>query len=1161
MSDLNSQYNSNTVLLGIPETGTNYYDTNLADNSQSFSFENNETLPVDQINENQKRSNPYMHWGGFDDHDERAVKMAKLDESAYGGPELLNYREPNLSSCESDLSLYGEPDNNKQDEIDGQIPLQAIRPYIIDEQLPSQQIDEQLPLQEIKPCNIVDQPSLQMVDHYEIHKQPSLQVVKQYEVEDQAPLQDIKHHEIDNQISLHEIKQYDISAQSPLQEDKRFELSDKSPLQDIKPLEIIDQLSLQDTEQYDVDDQLSQDTIQNDFDEESSLQNINPFIIEEKPSLQDIKPTSLQNLLKYEVDEQSLQDIKPNLQDIKPIQQDIKPNLQDIKPSPTFDSDEVEVIDLTEDDDPPLISSTSTSLSALTTSTIIKQEPISTTSLFPPLNLSNLSRPLFPNNNSLFPPVNNFQFPTINNNITFPNANNIIPQNVNSPIPSNVNGNLLFNFNNSPLPNETKPNMFENRQGSYSKSINLQDLLEMIPLDESNKTPVNEAMRKINARRGIVPGLSSIKLMDHQVIGVSWMVDQEIKDKVRGGILADDMGLGKTVQTIATIVINRPEVKKSKSSAKSTLIVAPTALIYQWKSEILSKTDQDLFSVHVYHGQNKASFHNLKKHDIVITTYQTLLREWPENDDDDDRGSLFRINWFRVVLDEAQNIKNRHSRASTPIQNHIDDLYPYFRFLEISNFSDWQTFHEQFSSGSQRAIQRAQTVLRGFLLRRTKESKLDGKPLLVLPDKSVSFVKQDFSQDEREFYDALEKRSRIEFNHYLKEGSVLKNYAYILVMLLRLRQACNHPFLTQEDIGHIISLAGDSRLPHNSSNSNCLDKDLPTQLERAKKILSDKVITRLYDQYKNSSSNDDCPICYDLIDNGIVTSCGHVFCLDCIKNAIDSENKENVIDVEDRKCPICRSLIKERDFISLEVFIPPVKKETQDDDDDNELPTMDEVISSSFTGSDDSLFTSKEEDPKKDIDATNNNATNNTFANATEGSFLFSTKINQLMKELAAAQQEDPGCKTIVFSQWTSMLDLVEKPIKEAGYKFCRYDGTMDVKERDNSLTQLTQDNEVTIMLVSLKAGGVGLNLTKANRVIMLDCWWNPAVEDQAIDRVHRIGQFKNVIIKRLTIKDTIEDRILILQDKKRELAAGALGEGSIKVGRLTVEDLIFLFR
>ncbi|CAG8565974.1 10588_t:CDS:10 [Dentiscutata erythropus] len=1087
MSDFNSQYNTNSTLWGILENEQpQYYETSISDNSQSFYFEeDNETSPVDQINENQKRSNPYMHSGGFDDH-ERAVKMAKLDESelsTYGGSELLNYRDPNLSSCESDLSLYGDQGLSsysdqglftyggqnflssyeepglpsfdylfapftslyKQDDIDGQLPLQDnIRPYIIDEQLPSQEIDEQLPLQEIKPCNIVEQPSLQMVEQYEINKQPSLQVAKQYVVEEQATtlqdnqyeakeqaslqdnqyeakeqasLQDIKPHEVEDQPSLNMIKQYDISDQSPLREVKGFELNDKSPLQEISQYDVNGQLSLQDIKLYDVNDQLSlQGAKQHEIDEQSSLQDIKPYVIEEKSSSQDIKPYSLQNL-KCEVVEQSLQDIKPSLQDIK-----------------------------------PLISS---------------------------LNLSQHS--LFsPNRTPLFSTVNNPIFPAVN---TIQNPNNILSQNNITPLPSNVNSNLLFNLNNSPLPNETKPNIFENRPGTYSKSINIQDLLEMIPLDESNKTPVSEAMRKINARKGIVPGLS-IQLMNHQVIGVSWMVDQEIKDKVRG--------------------------------------VAPTALIYQWKSEILSKTDQGLFEVYVYHGQNKASYHNLKKYDIVITTYQTLLRECPETDDGD-KGSLFRMNWYRVVLDEAQNIKNRNSRASkacallmsnyrwcltgTPIQNHIDDLYPYFRFLDISNFSEWQLFHEQFSSASPRAIQRAQTVLRGFLLRRTKDSKLDGKPLLILPEKTVSFVKQDFSRDEREFYDALEKRSRIEFNRYLKEGSVLKNYAYILVMLLRLRQACNHPFLTQEDIGHVITSADDSRMSHSSSsNSYSHEKDIPSQLERAKKLFSDKVITRLFEKYKDSNPNDDCPICYDI----------------------------------------------------LEVFIPPVKNELHDDDDDVELPTLDEVISSSFSGSDDILFSSKKDDSEKNVDLANISGTNNKFANAPVGLFLSSTKIDQLMKELALAQQEDPGCKTIVFSQWTSMLDLVEKPIRDVGYKFCRYDGTMDVKERDNSLQKLIQDAEVTIMLVSLKAGGVGLNLTKANRVIMLDCWWNP---DQAVDRVHRIGQFKKVIIKRLTIKDSIEDRILVLQDKKRELAAGALGEGSIKVGRLTVEDLIFLFR
>ncbi|CAG8713591.1 2145_t:CDS:2, partial [Scutellospora calospora] len=111
----------------------------------------------------------------------------------------------------------------------------------------------------------------------------------------------------------------------------------------------------------------------------------------------------------------------------------------------------------------------------------------------------------------------------------------------------------------------------------------------------------------------------------------------------------------------------------------------------------------------------------------------------------------------------------------------------------------------------------------------------------------------------------------------------------------------------------------------------------------------------------------------------------------------------------------------------LDVFIPPTKIEPHSDDDDLDLPTLAESLK------------------------------------AISSSFMSSTKIDQLMTELALAQEEDPGCKTIVFSQWTSMLDLVETPIKS-------YDGTMDVKERENSLQKLMHDAEITIMLVSLKA-------------------------------------------------------------------------------------------
>ena len=104
------------------------------------------------------------------------------------------------------------------------------------------------------------------------------------------------------------------------------------------------------------------------------------------------------------------------------------------------------------------------------------------------------------------------------------------------------------------------------------------------------------------------------------------------------------------------------------------------------------------------------------------------------------------------------------------------------------------------------------------------------------------------------------------------------------------------------------------------------------------------------------------------------------------------------------------------------------------------------------------------------------------------------------------------------------------------------------------------EDERVTVLLMSLKCGSLGLNLTCASRVVMVDPWWNPTTEEQAIDRVHRIGQTRPVEVLRLTIQGTVEDRILALQDKKRKLAAAALGDGEFRLGRLSQQDLINLF-
>jgi SNF2 family DNA or RNA helicase len=151
--------------------------------------------------------------------------------------------------------------------------------------------------------------------------------------------------------------------------------------------------------------------------------------------------------------------------------------------------------------------------------------------------------------------------------------------------------------------------------------------------------------------------------------------------------------------------------------------------------------------------------------------------------------------------------------------------------------------------------------------------------------------------------------------------------------------------------------------------------------------------------------------------------------------------------------------------------------------------------------------------------------------------------------------------KVIVFSQWTSMLDLVEQALRRAGYEFRRIDGRMNLMQREEQLKDFKMRAKVSVLLLSLRAASLGLNLVVANHVVLLDLWWNPSVEDQAIDRTHRIGQGKGVHVTRITVKDTVEDRILQLQERKREIVQTAFGQGG-KGGSalLTAADLAFLF-
>ncbi len=165
-----------------------------------------------------------------------------------------------------------------------------------------------------------------------------------------------------------------------------------------------------------------------------------------------------------------------------------------------------------------------------------------------------------------------------------------------------------------------------------------------------------------------------------------------------------------------------------------------------------------------------------------------------------------------------------------------------------------------------------------------------------------------------------------------------------------------------------------------------------------------------------------------------------------------------------------------------------------------------------------------------------------------------SSKVKLLCETIEQATSE--GHKCLVFSQWTSFLNKMEPHLKEHNITYTRLDG--QTRNREKVVNEFQDPNGPSIMLVSLKAGGTGLNLTAADHVFLCDPWWNPAVEDQAADRAHRIGQDKPVMVYKLVALETVEERILQLQDKKRQIADAALGEAG-QAASLTRDDLLAL--
>lgn len=619
------------------------------------------------------------------------------------------------------------------------------------------------------------------------------------------------------------------------------------------------------------------------------------------------------------------------------------------------------------------------------------------------------------------------------------------------------------------------------------------------------------------------------------------------------------MGLGKTIEMLSLMhshrseaslqaserslssVANLPRLPKNSSSVESapctTLVVAPMSLLAQWESEAAKATKAGTLKTMVYYGSDKAAnLQNLcceanaaSAPNLIITSYGVVLSEFNQvaarGGDRGSHGGLFSLDFFRIILDEAHFIKNRQSKTAkacyeltarhrwvltgTPIVNRLEDLFSLVHFLRVepwSNFSFWKTFITvPFESKDFiRALDVVQTVLEPLVMRRTKDMKTpDGQALVPLPPRTIEIEELELSKQEREVYDYIFTRAKRTFNATMEAGTLLKSYTTIFAQILRLRQSCCHPVLTRNKA--IAAEEEEAAAASDVANGLADDMDLQELIERftsdsdsGEQDIANKYGAHVLQEIQ-SQSNNECPICSEepMIEPA-VTGCWHSACKKCLLDYIEHQKDKHTLPL----CFNCREPINQRDIFEI------VHHEQEDDD---------ELYDATQPGQ-----------PSKPPRITLRRIGTSSSA-----------KIAALISHLKSLRSTNPGTKSVVFSQFTSFLDLISPALSQANIPFLRFDGAMSQKARASVLTEFAcapakKSGHGMVLLLSLRAGGVGLNLTAAKRVFMMDPWWSFAVEAQAIDRVHRMGQDEEVKVIRFIVSGSIEGRMLKIQERKK---------------------------
>ena len=720
--------------------------------------------------------------------------------------------------------------------------------------------------------------------------------------------------------------------------------------------------------------------------------------------------------------------------------------------------------------------------------------------------------------------------------------------------------------------------------------------------------------------------ISSLK--HYQILGVAFMRKRENdSNEPRGGILADQMGLGKTVMMLANIVNGKP---KPGARVRTTLIVASPALVTQWYAEVTkhchdfrSNKKVGIGKVIIYKAGNRmmsnADEEILSQHDIVLTTYHEIARSYPKatiptnlvtstqkdawwkTHYEQERGLLHRMKFLRIVLDEAQAIKNHKGHTSmacravdarfhwaitgTPILNTVREFYPYFKFLREPNTGSYKIFKENFCSPDDPdGAEKLNVFLRKFMIRRTHIDTLFNARLLDLPQPKEHTLWLEFNEVERQIYEIVKKRFIQRINSIAKVHGLERQYNHIWTMILRLRQICGHILLVQGTIIDLLeredfeklnriteaedqmSDEGSSLLMHlrNVLRNNHGVKQIEAGLGNAVVFENETLPTGVIDveeaegktggkhglsfrfrKYMESLVQSEA---WDVITQRTLCSgCRqppndpHVtscFHIYCLSCLNDLQHFAARKGYDAARCGECG-----------EAYNNVQKCENW------ETFSVRESTKGSSEAGDEAPAPQRGPRPKKKKKKEDELPDWIGMA----GEVLPSAKTMAVKAQVMEWLDEDKTAKIIIYSQFLPMIRILGKICQTEGWGYCKYTGTMSHESRNKAIQEFGEKEEKVIMLASLKCGGLGLNLTMASRVIQLDPWWNAAVEQQAFCRVFRIGQQKETRMTRFVVKNTIDAAMMAMKERK-QIEIDEVMDDSKRKEKLSVDDLMRLF-